>query len=71
MSDTKRYEELRGKTVPGLLLERTKRTPDDVAYRAKKLGIYKDRTWKTFEQKVANCAMGLKALGLTGGTDWH
>ena len=64
MSDTERYEELRRKTVPGLLLERTKRTPDDVAYRAKKLGIYKDRTWKTFEQKVANCAMGLKVLGL-------
>ncbi len=67
MSDTERYEELRGQTVPGLLLERTKRTPGDVAYRAKKLGIYKDRTWKTFEQKVANCAMGLKALGLNGG----
>ena len=64
MPDTERYEELRRKTVPGLLLERTKRTPDDVAYRAKKLGIYKDRTWKTFEQKVANCAMGLKVLGL-------
>jgi len=67
MSDTERYEELRSNSVPGLFLERTRRTPDDVAYRAKKLGIYKERTWKTFEQKVADCAMGLKALGLNRG----
>jgi len=67
MSDTELYEELRNKSVPGLFLERTRRTPDDVAYRAKKLGIYKERTWRTFGQKVANCAMGLKALGLNRG----
>ena len=67
MSDTKRYEELRRKSVPGLFLERAKRTPDDVAYRAKKLGIYRERTWKAFMQKVANSAMGLKALGLKRG----
>ncbi len=67
MSDTERYEELRSKSVPGLFLERAKRTPDDVAYRAKKLGVYKERTWKTFEQKVANCAMGLQVLGLNRG----
>ncbi|MBT3256394.1 MAG: AMP-binding protein [Deltaproteobacteria bacterium] len=66
-SHTEPYEELRSKSVPGLFLERAKRTPEDVAYRAKKLGIYKERTWKTFKQKVANSAMGLMALGLKRG----
>jgi long-chain acyl-CoA synthetase len=61
------YQELRNKTIPGLLLERAKNTPDEVAYRAKKLGIYKERTWLQFSSLVADCAMGLKKLGLKHG----
>jgi len=61
------YEELRKKTLPGLLLERAGRTPNDVAYRAKKRGIYKERTWGEFKEKVARCTLGLRELGLKRG----
>ena len=60
-------EELRNKTVPGLFLERMKKTPKEVAFRAKKLGIYQERTWSNFHQMVAGCAMGLMELGLRRG----
>lgn len=67
MDSARNYQELRKKTVPGNLLERAKNTPHDVAYRAKKLGIYRERTWLQFSQLVANCAMGLIELGLRHG----
>ena len=67
MTSIKKYQELRSKTVPGLLLERVKNTPNDVAYRAKKLGIYQERTWQAFGRQVAYCALGLQALGLKHG----
>jgi long-chain acyl-CoA synthetase len=67
MESTQKYEELRNKTIPGLLLERAKSSPDEVAYRAKKLGVYRERTWREFRDKVASCAMGLKQLGLKHG----
>jgi len=38
--------------------------PAQVAFRAKKLGIYKEQTWSDFHQRVAGCAMGLMKLGL-------
>ena len=53
--------------MPGLLLERAGRTPNDVAYRAKKRGIYKERTWGDFKDKVASCTLGLRELGLKRG----
>jgi len=61
------FEELRKKTLPGLLLERAGRTPNDVAYRAKKRGIYKECTWGEFKDKVAKCTLGLRELGLKRG----
>jgi long-chain acyl-CoA synthetase len=67
MKSIQRYEELRNKTIPGLLLERAESSPDQVAYRAKKLGIYREVTWQAFMEKVASCAMGLKQLGLEHG----
>jgi long-chain acyl-CoA synthetase len=67
MDSLKKYQELRNKTVPGLLFERARATPDETAYRAKKLGIYKERTWAQFAEFVGRCAMGLKDLGLTRG----
>ena len=67
MDTVQSYKELRNKTVPGLFLERVRRTPNEVAYRAKKLGIYKERTWSDFHQMVAGCAMGLMELGLKRG----
>ncbi len=67
MHSAEKYDELRKKTVPGLLLERAKATPHDVCYRAKKMGIYKERTWGGFKDKIARCALGLGKLGLKRG----
>jgi long-chain acyl-CoA synthetase len=61
------YAELRRKTAPGVLVERAAREPDAVAYRAKHLGIYRERTWQDFERLVARCLAGLHALGLAPG----
>jgi long-chain acyl-CoA synthetase len=62
-----KYQELRNKTVPGVLFERAKNTPNNVAYRAKKLGIYKERTWSEFCRMVSKCALGFRRLGLKRG----
>jgi long-chain acyl-CoA synthetase len=67
MESLRKYEELRRKTVPELLFERAKSTPNEVAYRAKKLGIYRERTWADFCRSVSQCAMGLNGLGLGHG----
>jgi len=67
MDSNKKYQELRTKTIPGILLERAKKTPDEVAYRAKKFGIYREHTWAELAERGASCAMGLKKLGLTHG----
>ena len=67
MDSHKKYQELRKKTVPGILLERAKKTPHEVAYRAKKFGIYQEHTWAQLADRVAVCAMGLKELGLAHG----
>jgi len=49
MDTVQRYKELRNKTVPGLFLERVRSTPNEVAYRTKKLGVYKERTWSEYK----------------------
>jgi long-chain acyl-CoA synthetase len=67
MGSVEKYEELRNKTVPGLLFERAAATPTEVAYRAKKLGIYQERTWADFSRLVSYCSLGLKELGLVRG----
>ena len=67
MDSLSKYDELRNKTIPQLLFERSKQTPTDVAYRAKKLGIYRERTWAEFAHAVSCCAMGLKEAGLCSG----
>jgi long-chain acyl-CoA synthetase len=50
-----------------LLAERARNEPDAVAYRAKRLGLYQERTWKEYAGLVARCAVGFKALGLAPG----
>jgi long-chain acyl-CoA synthetase len=67
MGEVQEFEELRSKTVPGLFLERANATPDVVAYRTKKLGIYRERTWLEFLHAVARCAVGFFQLGLKHG----
>lgn len=55
------------KSALHLLAERARREPDGVAYRAKKLGLYEERTWQDYAALVARCAAGFKALGLAPG----
>jgi long-chain acyl-CoA synthetase len=58
---------LKSKSAPLLLAERARREPQGVAYRAKKLGLYEERTWREYAALVARCALGFRALGLEGG----
>jgi len=54
-------------SAPQLLAERAAREPDAVAYRAKHLGLYQERTWRQYATWVARFAQGLRALGLAPG----
>src|SRR5437763_1879148 len=58
---------LRRKTAPGVLAERARGTPHAVAYRAKKLGLYRDRTWREYAALVGRVADGFAKLGLQRG----
>lgn len=59
--------DVRRKTAPALLVERARSAPRGVAYRAKRLGLYRERTWSEYATLVARCALGLQRLGLARG----
>ena len=54
-------------SAPALLAERARAEPDGIAYRAKKLGLYEERSWCAYAGRVAAAAHGLRALGLAAG----
>jgi long-chain acyl-CoA synthetase len=58
---------LRRSTAPAVLLERARREPGEVAFRSKKLGIYRQRTWRQYAELVARTAKALAALGVQAG----
>ncbi len=60
-------DELRRTTAPALLLERARLSPNDVAFRAKQLGIYRERAWRAYAGMVARTAKALAAEGLRAG----
>jgi long-chain acyl-CoA synthetase len=60
-------EALRATTAPALLLERARREPDSIAFRAKALGVYRERTWAQYALMVARTAKALAARGLKAG----
>ena len=60
-------DELRRTTAPALLMERARQQPNDVAFRAKQLGIYRERTWRGYAEMVARTARALAAEGLGPG----
>jgi long-chain acyl-CoA synthetase len=60
-------EVLRGKTAPLLLCERALAEPDTVAFRAKRLGLYRERTWRDYATMVARTAGAFAKLGLARG----
>ena len=58
---------LRSSSAPGLLAERARSEPGGIAYRAKHLGLYRERTWQDYAERVARAAHGLRELGLAPG----
>jgi len=54
-------------TALHLLAERAAREPQGIAYRAKRRGLYEERSWREYAARVARCALGLRALGLAPG----
>jgi long-chain acyl-CoA synthetase len=59
--------DLRRTTAPALLIERARREPRRVAFRAKKLGLYRERTWEQYALLVARTAKAFAASGLEAG----
>jgi long-chain acyl-CoA synthetase len=55
------------KTALDLLCARARSEPRVVAYRAKHLGLYRERTWTEYAALVARCARGFERLGLARG----
>ena len=55
------------KSALHLLAHRAREYPNDVAYRAKRLGLYQERTWRDYAALVARVAAGFRALGLAPG----
>ncbi len=60
-------DELRRRTAPALLLERAQREPHRIAFRAKALGLYRERTWEQYALLVARTAKAFAAQGLNAG----
>jgi long-chain acyl-CoA synthetase len=53
-------DRLRASTIPGLVLERARRRPERVAFRAKELGVYRETTWRELADRVGALALGLR-----------
>jgi long-chain acyl-CoA synthetase len=58
---------LRSQTAPGLIAAHARSKPQAVAYRAKALGLYRERTWRDYAAMVGRTARGLQRLGLAKG----
>ena len=54
-------------TLPGLLRERARERPDQVALREKVQGVWRGRTWAQYYRDARRVAHGLTRLGLTRG----
>lgn len=55
------------KSALHLLAERARTAPDGIAYRAKRLGLYREVSWRQHADNVARCAVGWRHLGLQPG----
>lgn len=54
-------------TLPQMLREQARRSPDRVALRQKELGIWKPITWATYYARCCHVGLGLRALGVPEG----
>lgn len=59
--------DLRNTSAPALLARRARSEPGGIAFRAKHLGLYRERTWQEYAGLVARTAQGLRRLGLGRG----
>jgi long-chain acyl-CoA synthetase len=62
--ETVTRDALRRRTAPALLCERALRTPNEIAFRSKHCGIYRERSWRDYARLVARTARALSTLGL-------
>jgi long-chain acyl-CoA synthetase len=58
---------LRRTSAPALLCERARSAPDEVAFRSRHLGIYRERTFRDYARLVSQTAQAFAALGLGKG----
>ena len=56
-------DELRRTSAPALLCERARSSPDQVAFRSKHLGIYRERTFLEYALLVSQTAQAFAATG--------
>ena len=56
-----------GNTVPEMFRSRVQLSGDEVALRYKKLGIWRDVSWKGYAERVKEVSLSLLALGLKPG----
>ena len=54
-------------TLPGRLLGHKRQTPDRVALRVKRLGIWQPYTWADYHRETAACAHALHTAGIRAG----
>ncbi len=69
MTTAKRLDRdaLRRTTAPKLLLDRAAAAPDEIAFRSKYRGLYRERRWRDYAELVARMAKVFAALGLSAG----
>ena len=69
MTTAKRLDRdaLRRTTAPQLLLDRAAAAPDEIAFRSKYRGLYRERRWRDYAELVARMAKVFAALGLSAG----
>lgn len=60
-------EALRRKSAPLLLCERARSTPGAIAFRSKRLGLYRERSWNDYAGLVARAARAFLHMGLGRG----
>jgi long-chain acyl-CoA synthetase len=65
--ETVTRDALRRRTAPALLCERAQHSPDEIAFRSKHCGIYRERSWRDYARLVARTARALSTLGLKAG----
>ena len=60
-------EDISGKSIPGLLMERKESSADEIAFRYKDRGIYREVSWGEYWRQVEDFAFGLMDLGFEPG----